>query len=653
MCSLPPLPRNGGEGRAEGDPSLKAWVWIRDHSSLGVYGIALAVWYAPWSPQIPSALLDSGWKLGLCVGLDRGMAFGRDLVFTYGPYSCLTTRQYWPPLYLASLAFEGALALLCAGLTLQAARAVTERYVGLCALFVLGITTDTLAMALPIVFVWHALRSPKRGAATWLAILAMGPLALAKFVLLPLCLAAVICAALLRGRIRFLWLDILVLAAAVIGAWLLAGQPLAGIADYLRNAWEVASGYPQAMQWPGAGSAASSVATLAQLAVAALALALGILVLWQPRAAGTGMLAHLAWLGFVGFVLLLSVRLGATRGEYLHLGIATAAIAALAALSLAWASRRRVFLAAVLAVSLVATFAFQVVRYQGKGGGLLAERLDSTVPGLIDIVSGHDPRRRLDERLALARREIERDAALDSLVQGSYDVLGQDQFLILALGEENWLPRPVLQGYSAYTPALAQLNARHLAGAAAPRFLVAPLQTIDGRFPMMDDAAIWPQVAARYEVMGRAGKRLVLQRRPEGSTPATSHNGRSWKIRVNDWTALTNPDGPVSVYGTLTIASSPLDGLRSMLWKPPLRYLELRTAGSEGVQRFRIIDKAAAGTFLLSPAITDVDGLEAWLRGNPRASDVPTALRVVDESGSPLEADLTLRATPFGETESR
>jgi len=84
----------------------------------------------------------------------------------------------------------------------------------------------------------------------------------------------------------------------------------------------------------------------------------------------------------------------------------------------------------------------------------------------------------------------------------------------------NYLPRPVLQSYTVYTPYLEQLDFNHYNNdATAPEFVVYDFITIDGRYPLFDESKINLALLRNYQVAdffdfdGR--KVLLLQKKKE------------------------------------------------------------------------------------------------------------------------------------------
>ena len=99
----------------------------------------------------------------------------------------------------------------------------------------------------------------------------------------------------------------------------------------------------------------------------------------------------------------------------------------------------------------------------------------------------------------------------------------------------NYQPRPVIQGFVAYTPALQSLNAGILPQMPRrPHFVMLCQQATDGRFPALEDSAALNYVLNNYVPVARDGRFLILQQRT-AEDPAfqlvheeTCTSARSW-----------------------------------------------------------------------------------------------------------------------------
>jgi len=83
----------------------------------------------------------------------------------------------------------------------------------------------------------------------------------------------------------------------------------------------------------------------------------------------------------------------------------------------------------------------------------------------------------------------------------------------------NYLPRPVMQAYSAYTPTLAQMNFEHYNGERAPKFVIFDLMSIDDRYALFDNAKVNVvlmknyRISATFDYFGR--ELLLLEKKPD------------------------------------------------------------------------------------------------------------------------------------------
>jgi len=110
--------------------------------------------FVPFAPGFPTTDYDDGWAFGLNAAVEKGMTFGQDIVFTFGPYASIYTKQYHPATDSRMLWSSALLALAFATGLIVLAR---DRY-KLSALLIvpflglLGGVGDPLFLCLPLVF---------------------------------------------------------------------------------------------------------------------------------------------------------------------------------------------------------------------------------------------------------------------------------------------------------------------------------------------------------------------------------------------------------------------------------------------------------------------------------------------------------------------
>ena len=183
------------------------------------------------------------------------------------------------------------------------------------------------------------------------------------------------------------------------------------------------------------------------------------------------------------------------------------------------------------------------------------------------------------------------------------DAYGFDQWVLME-GGVRYDPRPILQSYLAYTPALSRLNARFLRSADAPNQLLMQVTAIDGHYPSMEDALSWLPLLSDYQPrqpidaslpvlpLQRRSKALGVDLLPYPATTATFGQ------------LVPVPDVHGLVWAHLDVQLTPLGTLLQAAFKaPPLDMIVITADGTH--RTFRLIPANARGGFLLSPAVLD------------------------------------------------
>jgi len=109
-------------------------------------------------------------------------------------------------------------------------------------------------------------------------------------------------------------------------------------------------------------------------------------------------------------------------------------------------------------------------------------------------------------------KKVASDLPVARAVVGSntVDVLNYRQWAALA-NNLNYRPRPVIQGYSAYTPFLQDINLSWYRSDNRPNYLLFKMETIDNRFPALDDAPLLPYILNNYKPVAKDGEFLILK----------------------------------------------------------------------------------------------------------------------------------------------
>ena len=556
----------------------------------------------PWEPWIPSGDIDRSYTQALHLAFAQGLRFGREVVFTLGPWGLLYAG-YTPQtssvclaawLLLAAAWGWGAWTLsrrLGAGPWL--ALAWSTLLVVSAGLPSVGSVDARLWALAPLLLLVRFGGEPRSPRAELVLAAAAGFSVLIKFSFAaaagPVLLALAVDD--LRRRRRFP-LAAAVAAGAALAGWWLAGQRTSDLAAFVASSARLSADHGEAMAL-SSPTDGRDVALFLGTATAVLATA-GAACWRRLRARAALPLLALAAAVFVLF------KAGYVRHDA-HEVTATCGLLLLGALLVptAWSSfPGRWRWAAAIPFALAAALASSsLARHEGSGltTHLAAELSWDRLAWAPRRLGGDEADRRYDRELARVRERYP-----VARVPGTFDVYPWDLDVLFA-NELPYQPRPMWQSLSVFSAELGALNARHLATAQAPQHVLFDLKTIDGRFPALDDGRSWPELLSRYDLADASGPFLRLERaaspRPVRFEPiATVSAALDRPVPVPSMASAP-------IWATVDVRLTWLGRLVKAFYKPPALVLAVRTAGGEGT--FRLLPSVARGGFLLSPLVAN------------------------------------------------
>jgi len=590
----------------------------------------LALWtIVPWRPAPVSGdapYLDPSWMVVLHLAFLDGLAFGRDIVFTYGPWGFVATRTYVPGTFgwllaswivLAASIWYAALAVALA--TMRSAFWAALWMSTL--LLVVSLGFEAAYMAVAVLFVAAAAgdrRSRLLTSATAVLAGLLAWLGLVKFTYFGLGTALVVLVtAWLYATRRRIGPALPAYVVAWGALWFLAGQPLAGAPDYVANGLSVAAGYTPAMSlW--------SDTDLAIVALAAGALTVTLVIVLE-RASGR----RFPVMG-IGFALTLYVafKAGFVRQDEWHTPIAFLAVALVALVAVALLAAPaaklppRAHVSAIVAAATIAVAVWGLADVPGPVQHVV-DVVQSSDDTLSFFTKPHEAAGTRHDGWSSALAEVRRTVPLPH-VTGTTDLYPDDQLVLVANGLMRF-SRPVFQSYSAYTPRLIALNEAHLRRPDRPRTIFVDLAPIDGRWPTSEDGPNLMTVLSDYRLDRRTRSYLVFEderRRGYRLEPLrTVHARLGQSIAVP---ALAS--GPVWV--SIDVHRTVLGRLEELAFRPAVLLLEARLAGGRRVHH-RLVPGVAADGFLLSPYLADRDGLAAMTTPDWRRQLAGAAVRTI------------------------
>ncbi|MDD3179134.1 MAG: hypothetical protein PHQ04_02155 [Opitutaceae bacterium] len=592
-------------------PSPAAW-WRSPRLYFSSF-LTLVLWISLVQyPLPPETWLDPSWQEVLIQAHAQGWQFGREVIFTWGPWGFLCSQFH--------LGATGATARLlwevCGHLVLAAAFvALTHRlpvwrqlvFVAALALFNWVFLDTAYLVSLTLVVVAALLRreTPSWQLAGW--IIACAFLAEFKFTYFVLSAAGVFTAAALRIARRELRPAAFLIAgyaAALLGFWLLAGQNPDNLVPYLRRSLEIAAGYANAMGvdetpqvfWCGVGL-----------------LAWCGLFLWQLHRSHEDRPFAIAATVFLAAAWFVVWKHGFTRADgHVHGFFLYTLLLALALPPLFFPSKKWHWfeLAPVLCLLGMGLADSSLLRNCPE---IAWSRLGSNSRSLLRLSRwpAEWEQARQSARAAAALPDVQRTVGRSTI-----DVYNYDQGAALLNGL-CYTPRPVFQSYSAYTPRLMAKNLGFYQSEGAPDYLLCNFQSIDGRYPSTDDATLLVELPRSYAPVLEEGDYLLLQkRRPLPTQRLARKPLLAQSLALGEELTLP-PVRDQAVWLQATCRLTTLGRLRALLYKPPL--LNMTVTDDRGVQtNWRMLPRVAEEGFLLAPLLATPSDFAAFLRGRSR-----------------------------------
>jgi len=563
--------------------------------------------FSTLSPAMPGHGLDPSWRFAMNEIVGLGLAFGREVSFTFGPFSAVYTKEYHPAtdrFVLAASTFLGFAYWFAATRFLRPKQ--WPILVGFIVVLA-GVISfrDALLLSYPLltgIWTFNVLEADRQNTIVKShrileAILIFLPLGL-----LPLVKGSCMVPSAGIAFLSFVWLarygraklalsGVASVVIATVLFWLISGQALRDLPEYFIAMLPITSGYTDAMSINGPTD------PIKYFLVASL-----IMLAWILTRSTTGRMNRVFLALCVSLYLLIAFKAGFVRNDVHAVFAATSML--LGALALALAISDRVYgvvlIAAVLAWHSVDE---QYTNASKNLFGNISHSCRSALTGLDKRLTDKTwPKAEYDDAL----EAIIREQPLPRLA-GNSDIYSFNQALLIASGNR-WNPRPIPQSYSVYTPMLVQRNLRHLTSETRPDNICFRVETIDGRFPSLDDGASWPALLGLYTPAGTAGDYLLLRKRGDSALPLALRPLNTGTHRFSQSVAV--PAEGRAVFVKITINPTISGRIASLLYKSSQLQLEVRLA-NESEKTFRLIGAMASTGFVLSPVVSERSDFEA------------------------------------------
>ncbi len=562
----------------------------------------------PLAPVGPA--LDFSWCGSLLHFSALGLQFGKDVIFTYGPLGYLTAFIYTGELFTARVTWEFAsktafAAILC-GTMMRLPRLWRPFFFFFVLFFIWADPISDALYFLVIVCLAAALFKEGRFGRSLSAFAGMffAVCALIKFTYLLLAVFTLALVVIFYWQQRRRSLALIICSSfglVFLLCWKLAGQNVTTLPSYLISFLDISFGYKDAMGFP----AASNWIVAAGLAAALLGIVQCGLVLYDTPRLSTLWIV----LFFIGEIYLSWNRAFIRADDHVLSFFALCPVA----LVTLWTTvqlrplTRSIGYGTSLLIFVICLFGIFLQQPL-----VITNCLTDTaarLTGTWNVIANPGAKvRQLDAQLHEAKIDNALPRVRAEVADRTIDVFGYEQGVAL-LNDLNYVPRPILQGYSAYTPGLIAANTAFYSSPRAPAYVLFKYQPIDERYPTLDDAGVLRQLLFNYtplfEEQGyslwkRSGDARPISPKLISTQPLLFDELCPIPADKNLWLEV---DVPKSFRGRL------LD----LLYKPPL--VEIWINDSQGRQIVhRLIPSMSSSGFIINPQLeTSRDVLETAL----------------------------------------
>lgn len=592
------------------------------------------------SPDLPYPQQDSAWVLALNQAVADRLVFGRDVLFTLGPWGNVYAGQYHPATDGMMLA-GGVIVALALASGLAALTQGGRRWLVLLVPVLIATVgqRDPVFVATPMLLLTVAvtLAQPTRGVPAiprgrWqtaamllltvncaLLNLVKGTFGSQAFPMVGLALLA-----LLISRLFRLAGLMLAFYVASLGAfWLLAGQRLIDLPGYFLSMPIVISGYAEGLalsnHWTDIPAYLCASAVLVWLVWRGRA---------QERVSGTVLL-----LTGLLLTLFIAFKSGFVRHDE-HALIAAGTLALMPFVLINTLRIRRLAAALFVTLSALTFISHHYAGYEWPSFTRGRDRWALAASGAWTRIT--DPGRL--PRLFRAEMGAVRAGMPLPHVTGSTDIYSSGQMILLANGLD-WSPRPAMQSVTVFSEALEKADLDHLEGADG----LHPVQNVfyrveneDNRLRSTQDGLSWPPLFTEFRVASydRALDMVLLQRQAGVHTSVRAGLALlDDTFRLGEDVTLPMLPGGLA-WAKLDIQPTLAGRLASALFRPPLLTMTIRYADGP-VEHFRLVSGTAHAGFLLTPRVMSTEDM-LWLLLPDRRTPAyrPISIAITGESGT-------------------
>jgi hypothetical protein len=557
--------------------------------------LAVIFTLVPFSPRMPATDIDYSWAIALNQALAQGLVFGRDIIFTLGPYASVYTKVYHPftdsMMLFGSLYFAICYGWLCVLLMKRTTHPILTSLLFILALLGMVYARDVLFLSYPLLLgMWlytNPSQSPEEKNTLILYALLWAPLGLIAlikgtfFIQIMVFMLISMAYFFSTNRKKAAIVSVSSTGLSCVFFWLAAHQPLYALPEFIIHSFQLSMGFSEAMSSEG-----NIKEVYLFLAISLIQLSYVVLNKHHPQKERVLLITVLFIYLFIAF------KAGFTR----HVGHAYVAGTALLFSGLIISLTYRL----MPKIALIAISLLGCVYINGQHTTIsLTHNIRATLTSAFHgIYNRYQDRTWPSDNYQTLMTYIATQVGLPRLKESS-DIYSYHQVALIASGN-HWAPRPIFQSYSVFTDTLAKLNQQSLQRN-PPDYLFFRVQPIDNKFPAMEDGPSWRTIMENYRPVDQIHDYLILKRKPHQDTHKTPLTAAKSETH---WLGETVrlPSKPSRLYANIVVKSGILGRLWSLFYHPS--QLAIHLTLNDGSQRtFRLSANMAKAEFLLSPLV--------------------------------------------------
>lgn len=595
---------------------------IRDVLSLR-FGITLLLFsvlislFFPINPVFVGEGLDQSWSAVLTWAFENNIAFGRDVIFTYGPLGVFRFPyySYSPNSYYFALFFSSLL-IVCLTLTLSnlSKRVSVLSFLVLSFAFIECIFIGDFMFwsYFPYLYVTIFLLD-KHGKKNWINLslilfftsfsillkISHLPVAVISFVLLDIyCLY--------KEGVKSSIHSILLFIVLIL-TYMLIGQNLMDFPDYLIGSIRTMSGFSESMQLSGSYSV-----ILRYIGLSIIYTGFTCYLLWKQRKVKDVVFFVVSLLS-----LFISFKAGFVRHDA-HSNQAVAGMCFVVALSGFYFKPEfklgkigKMVFPIILILTIIQAVDVKALNSSHRSiQKIFLGQILRVMENLKDLPKVFNSTRKseLDGKFVKNYREISKSIDLSG-VDGSVDIYPYDQVLVIA-NNLDFRPRPLFQSYSAYNPYLIKRNIDFLNSERSADNILLSIKTIDNRISTSMEGASWKDIKALYEFAGMRGEFALLKKRNKKSSYKLIKK-KVMKVHFDDVVNL--PDGINFI--KINIKKNLVGRIVDIVFKLPMSHIRYSLSDRVEDENKRLVPEISREGFFIDPFIENTTDFIMFLEG--------------------------------------